>query len=59
MNHLDIIKSEIDRRKKELEDIEYMIKVMEKAGEDTTQLKIQLAQVKAYIARWENALTSA
>lgn len=54
---IEIIKSEIERRKQEIVEIEKMIRIFERAGEDTTNLKVQLTQVKSYIARWEKALS--
>jgi hypothetical protein len=53
---LDIIREEIDRRKKEIEDIKRMIRVMEKAGESTADLKARLIQAENLVARWEKAL---
>jgi hypothetical protein len=53
---LDIIKEEIERRKKEIEDIKRMIRVMEKAGESTADLKARLIQAENLIIRWERAL---
>jgi hypothetical protein len=54
---LDIIKEEIERRKKELEEIKRMIKVLERAGESTAELKARLIQVENLIYKWEKALT--
>jgi hypothetical protein len=53
---LDIIREEIERRKREIEDIKRMIRVMEKAGESTADLKARLIQAENLVARWEKAL---
>jgi hypothetical protein len=53
---LDIIKEEIERRKKEIEEIKRMIRIMERAGESTADLKARLIQAENLIARWEKAI---
>jgi hypothetical protein len=53
---LDIIREEIERRKREIEDIKRMIRVMEKAGESTADLKARLIQAENLLMRWEKAL---
>jgi hypothetical protein len=55
---LEIIKEEIERRKKEVEEIKRLIRVMEKAGEPTADLKARLIQAENLIIKWEKALQS-
>jgi hypothetical protein len=55
---LEIIKEEIERRKKEVEEIKRLIRVMEKAGEPTADLKARLIQAENLILKWEKALQS-
>ena len=52
----DYIKEMINKYEKELEDLKEAIEIMDKAGEDTTHLKIQLSQVEDMLKRWKSAI---
>ena len=56
VEYVDFIKEAVEKHKDELEKIERAIKVLEKAGEDVTALKVKLSQAKEVIERFENAL---
>lgn len=56
---VDMIKREIEEGEKNLKSVEFMIKVLERSGEDTTSLKVQLTQTKTRLERLKIALNEA
>lgn len=57
--HLQSIKLQLDQDEKDLEQLDILIKVAEKAGENVLEQKRQQAQIRNRIKQWREALKSA